>query len=134
MADTGTLSPVFGLRAIRAPRLRVLKMPKPAIRTSSSFASPSAIASNTVSTALSALNLFTPIRSATRAIIADLFMCPIPPIPRRSAFALPPPGFMIRSCKPSAAIAATGRLPMPGPARPAARCARSATPSFTTSP
>ena len=89
-AGIGTLSPVRGFLPVRATRLRVPKVPNPAIRTPSSFASPSAIASKTVSTAPSAVNLFRPIRAATRATIADLFISPLPPIPRRGAFAIRP--------------------------------------------
>ena len=69
-----TLSPVAGFLPVRAAWLRVLNVPNPAIRTSSSLASDSAIASRTVSTAPSAVNLFRRIRAATRATIAALFI------------------------------------------------------------
>ena len=62
------------LRPCLAARLRVLRGPNPAIRTSSSFARDSAIASRTESTAPSAVYLFSPIRLATRATTAALFI------------------------------------------------------------
>ncbi len=81
-AGIGTLSPVRGFLPIRVARFRVLKAPKPAIRTSSRFARRSAIASKTRSIALSAVNLSRPARAATRATMSDLFMCRFPPVPR----------------------------------------------------
>ena len=41
------------------------------------------MASKTISTAPSALNLFTPNRAATRATISAFFMFPAPPVPPR---------------------------------------------------
>ena len=50
-AATSRLSPVLGLRPVRAGRLLVPNVPKPTIRTSSPLARVSAIASKTASTA-----------------------------------------------------------------------------------
>ena len=62
------------LRPCLAARFNVLRGPNPAIRTSPSFARDSAIASRTESTAPSAVYLFSPIRLATRATTAALFI------------------------------------------------------------
>ena len=51
------LSPVAGLRPWRAGRLRVAKVPKPAIETFSPRAGASAMVANTAATALSAVAL-----------------------------------------------------------------------------
>ena len=59
---------------VRAGRLLVPKLPKPAIRTSSPFASASPIVSNTLSTATLAAALFRPVRAARRSAICPLFM------------------------------------------------------------
>ena len=72
------LSPVLGLRPVRAGRLLVPKVPKPAIRTSSPLARASVIASNTVSTAFPAADLPTPARPATRPAMSDLFTRSLP--------------------------------------------------------
>ena len=85
-AAIGTLSPVRGLRPVRAARLFVVNVPNPAIPTASSFASASAIASSTVSTVPSATDLVSPILSATRPTIADLFTASPPETTAR-----PPP-------------------------------------------
>ena len=61
-AEISRLSPVLGLRPVRAGRLLVPKVPKPAIRTSSPLARASAIASNTASTASPAVHLPTKAR------------------------------------------------------------------------
>ena len=76
------LSPVLGLRPVRAGRLLVPKVPEPTTRTSSPLARASPIASNTASTALPAADLPTPIRSATRLAISDLFTRSLPALPR----------------------------------------------------
>ena len=59
------LSPVAGLRPWRAGRLRVAKVPKPAIENFSPRASASAMVANTAATALSAVALVTEVRVAT---------------------------------------------------------------------
>ena len=80
-AAISMLSPVLGLRPVRAGRLRVPKLPKPTIRTSSPLARASPIASNTASTASPATDLPTPIRPATRPDISDLFTRSLPALP-----------------------------------------------------
>ena len=72
------LSPVAGLRPWRAGRLRVAKVPKPAMETLSPRASASAIVANTAATALSAVALVTEARVATLDASSVLFMA-IPP-------------------------------------------------------
>ena len=73
-----TLSPVRGLRPVRAPRRLVANVPNPAIRTASSFANPSVIASSTVSTAPSAMDLLSPILPATPSTMSDFFIPVLP--------------------------------------------------------
>ena len=73
-AATDRLSPVRGLRAMRAGRFRVPNVPKPSIRASSPFAKASPITSNTPSTASFAAALFIPVRPARRSANSDLFI------------------------------------------------------------
>ena len=72
------LSPVCGFRPVRAGRLLAPKIPNPTIRNSSPFARLSLTASNTASTASPAADRLTPIRSATRPAISDLFIHALP--------------------------------------------------------
>ena len=73
-----TLSPVRRLRPIRAPRRLVANVPNPAVRTASSFTNPSVMASSTVSTAPSAMDLLSPILPATRSTMSDFFIPLLP--------------------------------------------------------
>ena len=77
-ADLTLRPPPRQSAGMRALRLLVANVPNPAMRTASSFASASAIASSTVSTAPSAADLLSLIRSATRPIMSDLFIHPHP--------------------------------------------------------
>ena len=76
------LSPVLGLRPVRAGRLLVPKVPKPAVRTSSPLVRASAIASNTASAASPAADLPTPVRLATGPAMSDLFTRSLPALSR----------------------------------------------------
>ena len=77
-AGIDRLSPVCGLRPVRAGRLFVVNVPNPAIRTCSPSARASPTASNTASTASPAADWLKPIRSATRPAISDFFMPSLP--------------------------------------------------------
>ena len=72
-AGIDRLSPVCGLRPVRAGRFLVPKVPNPAILTSSPFARVSPTASNTAYTAFPAADWLEPIRSATRPAMSDFF-------------------------------------------------------------
>src|SRR6266545_4177454 len=77
LAGTATLTPVFGFRPMRAPRSRSRKEPKPR----SSIFWPSfrerTIASNTVSTMVSACFLVTSVATATRSINSAFVIAPL---------------------------------------------------------
>ena len=68
------LSPMAGLRPWRAARLRVAKVPKPAIETGSPRASASAMVANTAAATLSAVALVTEVRVAALDANSLLFM------------------------------------------------------------
>ena len=76
------LCPVAGLRPWRAGRLRLAKVPKPAMETYSPRASASAMVANTAATALSAVALVTEVRVATLDASSVLFM--VSPLAARS--------------------------------------------------
>ena len=67
-------SPVRGLRPVEALRLATEKVPKPTSRTSSPFFKAFEIDSNTLSTALEAWVLESPLASATAPIRSFLFI------------------------------------------------------------
>ena len=75
------LSPVLGLRPVRAEQLPV-QDPEPAICTSSYLARAIAIASNTDLTAFPTADLPTPVRLATRSAMSDLFTHSLPGLSR----------------------------------------------------
>ena len=76
-----TASPERGLRPVRAGRRLVVKVPNPAIRTSSFIANASPSVSNTASTPPAAADLLKPVRPASRAAICVLFIPRIAPSP-----------------------------------------------------
>ena len=71
-ARSARASPLRGLRTVRAGRLQVVNVPKPAMRTFSPAAKASPIALNPVSTASAAADFPSPIRPATQSAISDL--------------------------------------------------------------
>ena len=81
-AGMAMLSPVAGFRPWRADRLRVAKLPKPAMVTFSPRASASPMAAKTALTTLSALALGTEVSAATWDASSALFM--VPPLAVRS--------------------------------------------------
>ena len=89
-AGIATASPVRGFLPVRASRFRVPKVPNPAIRTASSLARDSPIASNTVSTAAAASALRNRSLAATRLLMSALFIPRSLQRRRRPARAKPP--------------------------------------------
>jgi hypothetical protein len=77
MEGTCTVAPVRGLRAWRAARILVLKMPRPAIETSPPFLSSPTMPSIMVSTARSASALVVPRTPCTFSAISCLFISKI---------------------------------------------------------
>ena len=82
-AATDTFSPVRGLRAVRAGRSLVPKVPNPTIRTSSPSARASATTSKTPLIAAIAATLLLPVRLARRSANSDLFTHALPIRPNR---------------------------------------------------
>ncbi|OHA15824.1 MAG: hypothetical protein A3A10_00715 [Candidatus Tagabacteria bacterium RIFCSPLOWO2_01_FULL_42_9] len=74
VAATETISPVLGLRAWRAARCLTVKMPKPAIETSSPFFKEPVIESKTMSTISSAATFVPPSFPCTDSTISALFI------------------------------------------------------------
>jgi hypothetical protein len=74
MAATLTMAPVLGFLAWRAARCLTVKMPKPAMETSSPFFKLLVIESNTMSTISSAWTFVPPSFACTASAISDLFI------------------------------------------------------------